>query len=233
MPRIKTSTGYFRYHPIPIYCGFAVLDRVIEEENLLLFSDIMKKHNVPFAFLGGSLLGAVREHDFIEHDDDIDLGINIKYLQNVIDILHEFVEVCFQVARYDRRCIISIIRKGQYIDLAFFEDYNSTTYSCCGWLVLKEFLDNLDYIEFKGKKYLAPRDYENYLSCEFGPDWMTPIKYFNFNQPWWKVQLIKVSELIKAYLPGFLYFPLKRKAEAKVAQNYQARIDRYNNRKNI
>lgn len=227
MPRIKTSTGYFKYKPIPIYWGFAVINKEIEEENLLLFSEIMNNNNIPFIFLGGSLLGAVREHDFIDYDDDIDLGIDISYFQLVKDILPEFIKVGFEVARYDRRCIISIIRKGQYIDMAFFEKYNDIISSCSGWLVLTKFLNDLDYIEFKGNKYLAPKEYEEYLKCEFGDNWKTPIKYFNFNQPKWKVFLIKAGELIKAYLPNFLYFPLKKKSEAKVAKKYQKRIDLY------
>lgn len=227
MPTIKTTTGKIHFKTIPLYCGFTRIDKIIEEENLLLFKDVMDKHSIPFVFLGGTLLGAVREKDFISHDDDIDLGIDIKYLPTVIDILPEFIEKGFAIARYDRRCIISIIREGQYVDLAFFEKYNETISSCSGWLVLTEFLENTCHIEFKGQKYLAPRDYKDYLRCEFGDNWMTPIVFFDFNQPKWKIALIKAGEVIKGALPDFLYFPLKRRAERKVAADYQHRIDLY------
>ena len=227
MPEIRTSKGKIHYNTIPLYCGFTRIDKVIEEENLLLFKEVMDKHGIPFVFLGGTLMGAVREKDFISHDDDIDLGIDIKNLQSVIDILPEFIDKGFAIARYDRRCIISIIRKGQYVDLAFFEKYNETTSSCSGWLVLTQFLEDTDYIEFKGEKYLAPREYKEYLRCEFGDNWMTPIVFFDFNQPKWKIAVIKLSEKIKGALPDFIYFPLKRRAEKKVAADYQHRIDIY------
>ena len=230
MPKIKTTNGIIHYKTIPLYCGFTRIDKIIEEENLLLFKEVMDKNNIPFIFLGGTLMGAVREKDFIEHDDDIDLGIDIKYLQSVIDLLPTFIERGFEIARYDRHCIISIIRKGQYVDLAFFEKYNETTSSCSGWLVLTRFLDNTCYIDFKGQQYLAPKDYKDYLRCEFGDNWMTPIAYFDFNQPKWKIAIIKLSEKIKGILPDFIYFPLKRRAEKKVAADYQHRIDVYLNK---
>ena len=228
MPKIKTKNGVIRYKTIPLYCGFTRIDKEIEEENLLLFKEVMEKNNIPFIFLGGTLMGAVREKDFIAHDDDIDLGIDIKYIQSVIDLLPDFLERGFEIARYDRRCIISIIRKGQYVDLAFFEKYNETTSSCSGWLVLSRFLENTGFIDFKGQKYLAPIDYKEYLRCEFGDDWMTPKVFFDFDQPKWKIAIIKLSEKIKGVLPGFIYFPLKRRAEKKVAADYQHRIDVYN-----
>ena len=41
-------------------------------------ADILNKNNIEFTLSSGTALGAYREHKFIEHDHDIDLGIDTK-----------------------------------------------------------------------------------------------------------------------------------------------------------
>lgn len=59
--------GYRRY----------VLYRIHNELYKLLksFKSILNKLNIPYFAIGGTLLGACREHGIIHHDDDIDIGI--------------------------------------------------------------------------------------------------------------------------------------------------------------
>lgn len=227
MPKIKMTNGVYRYRIHPIYTGFAQLDKRIEEENLLIIKKILDKAEIPFVLVGGTLLGAIREKDFIEHDDDIDLALFYKDKQCFIDLLPAFEKEGFVLARYDRHCIFSILRKGQFVDLDFFYEYNDSLYDGGGWAILKKFLDDLDYVDFKGERYLAPRDYEGYLESEYGENWRTPIKYFNFNRSKAEVFKIKVMEYIKAYLPVFIYNPLKKRADEKTFAGYLVNIDKY------
>ena len=227
MPKIKMTNGIYRYRIHPIYTGYAHLNKQIQEENLLIIKKILDAANIPFILVGGTLLGAVREKDFIAHDDDIDLALMYKDKLRFVDLLPSFEAEGFILAKHDRHSIFSILRKGQFVDLDFFEEYDEVVYNGGGWAILKQFLDNLDYIDFKGERYLAPKDYEGYLESEYGPSWKTPIEYFNFNRSKMEIFKIKVQEYIKAYLPSFIYFPLKKKAEQKTMAGYMVTINQY------
>ena len=70
------------------------------------------------------MLGAVREKDFIDHDEDIDLGADYKDVDKFLLMLFELRENAFEVARWDDRGLISIIRNNEYIDIYFFKKYS-------------------------------------------------------------------------------------------------------------
>jgi hypothetical protein len=70
---INTLKGKYTYKYVPIFLGIKPIDKAIAKENLLLLKDILDKNHLRFLLLFGTLLGAVREHDFIAHDEDIDL----------------------------------------------------------------------------------------------------------------------------------------------------------------
>lgn len=228
MPKLVTSNGtVIKFKTVPLFSGSSVINPINAKENLLLFKKIMDRHSLFFALTAGTLLGAIREHDFIKHDEDIDLALFAKDKQQVIDIIPEFYEVGFKVVRYDRRNVISIMRKGDYIDLCFFEPYEDGIYDCDGTLILAQFMENIGQVKFLGEVFNMPMDAEEYLLCEYGQDWRTPRHFFNFNQPKHKILLYKLKEYIKDYLPDFLYNKFAVKAAANHRLEFYGRFDRY------
>lgn len=229
MPIIKTSTGDIHYKTQVIYLGVKQIDKKIAEENLLDLKKVLDDEGIRFMLIAGTLLGAVREHDFITHDEDIDLAFLNEDKQRVFDILPKLINIGFKIARYDKRELMSIIRNGEYIDLYFFKPKKGEhgVRTCSGWLILDKFLTRYGELNFKGEKFYVPEDYKEFLKCEYGDDWMTPVKWFDYQMPWWKLKLFALKEHIKDWLPMFIMKPLLVKVEARNETIYRKRLNRY------
>lgn len=229
MPVIKTINGDISYTIHPLYLGIKRIDKIIAKENLLLLKEVVDRNNIPFELIAGTLLGAVREHDFIDHDEDIDLCFLEEDKQRVFGILPELLQAGFEIARYDRRGLMSVIRKGEYIDFYFFVNFSRGIRSCSGWCIPERFLLDTCELTFQGKSFKAPKDYIEYLEYEYGSNWNTPIPYSDFNIPSWKIKLFEIKSKIKDSLPDWLYFPLVRRSEKKLINSYLPRAEKYIN----
>ena len=224
--RIKTSKGTYRYQFVPIFEGFKLIDKKIANENLQLLKKICEQNQLQFILMFGTLLGAVREHDFIDHDEDIDLVMDKKDLPAFLDMLFELRENGFEIARYERRGFLSIIRKGEYIDIYFFQPYpeDETLRYCCQDICEKRFVKELAPIEFLGASYLAPKDYEGYLEHQYGKDWRTPVKFFTYKKPGLGRYKQIVIQYIKLILPTPVTEWIQRKKEQPILDGFIQKI---------
>lgn len=227
MPKIKTSSGVIKYKTVPLYWGVKQIDKEIASENLTILKRILDKKGLKPLFAYGTLLGAIREKDFITHDEDIDLIAKAEDKQAIFDLLPELMEEGFVVARYDRRELFTIIRKGEYIDFYFFKPYKDNTRYCSGVLCPNEFFDNVTLMPFKGNEYWVPADYEGFLLFEYGENWRTPIQYNNYGMSSWQKFMFRTKENVKELLPDSLYFMLADKAAKKMEIKYAEKIKRY------
>ena len=218
----------FRYKTHPLFLGVKTIDKIIAAENLSLLKVFLEEHKITFGLIAGTLLGAVREKDFISHDEDIDLFFLEEQRCVFLELLPDLRMLGFDVARYDRRGLLSIIRKGEYVDLYFFTPLCEKLRHCCGWCIPEDFLINTTKIKFKGENYIVPHDYEKFLIYEYGYNWHIPIKWANFEMPMWKRKLNELKEIIKENLPDFIFNPIARSAERKMLKKYENNIIRYN-----
>ena len=230
MPKIKLSNGVIKYKTHPLFLGVKKINIEIATENLILLKSILDQHNIKFGLIAGTLLGAIREKDFIHHDEDIDLFLLNEQRQKFLNLIPILVKAGFEIARYDRRGLLSIIRKGEYIDFYFFTPLCDNIRHCCGWCVPEFFLIETTKIFFKGEEFIVPRDYEGFLEYEYGYDWQTPVKWANFDISWWKRNLHELKCIIKEILPNFIFKSITKHSERKMFKKYNTNIMRYNER---
>lgn len=169
----------------------------------------------------GTLLGAVRENDFISYDYDIDLGVsaqtfNPEFLKLTSKLgfvlLHTFGRV------YDglnltlerdgiRVDIFLYYKRGSTIYYSYFAQFSPTKarrYDCEYAPVVRQ------QYSFLGHEFWIPKNPEEHLETQYGPEWKVPVPTWNWvTDPHNKhlrgsVNLADDSESVKKELADYL-----------------------------
>ena len=184
--------------------GRRVLFKQYAKECLETIKDTLDNNNLHFWLDYGTLLGAMREKDFIAHDLDIDLGM--FYEDQVKDVEKAFSSVGIKKVReftLDGKTVEQTYSyKGLYFDIFYYfkgeeimwtygftfknNKLNKTSYEdrdiSTGFEGMKYFVKKrgLEKITFKGKEYTVPENPAEYLKENYGPNYMTPIKEWDY-----------------------------------------------------
>lgn len=210
----RTSNGPFHYNRKFLYVGIKRIDKEISLDNLRDFLYLTEKGGVKTGPVFGSLLGIVRDNDFITWDEDIDLYI-LKENEDAFDaLLPTFKENGFELIRYERRGLYSFMRNGEYMDVYVLENVgDGIRHTGSAFLFEEDFTDTV-YHDFKGIKVNIPRNVERHLEFLYG-DWKTPVQYANFELgPLDKLKL-RLKVAFKNALPDFIYYPLLHRHHQK------------------
>jgi phosphorylcholine metabolism protein LicD len=155
---------------------------------------ILDKYEQPFFLACGTLLGQVRNNDFIAWDDDIDIGVfrsdfnvNLKIIVALagkfkplrsLGELEKSHELCFI---HENGVKIDIFlhypmngEKDYYYYSTFFGLCDAKKEGFCKWGV---HIRGLKPVSFFGNTYLTPVNHEEYLTESYGDDWRTPKKF--------------------------------------------------------
>ncbi|KDE68402.1 hypothetical protein FUSO6_08975 [Fusobacterium necrophorum DAB] len=187
--------------------------------------DTLKQENIDFFLVFGTLLGAIREKDFIKHDLDLDFGvwenIDFKLLRKILEnngfLLKSQIKLSnnksIEYQNYiDIKTKISIDfykftrKKAKVLYYDFLREenisYTESIKKNGGLFVYKyEFKKfSLDDYFFKSKKCKIIKEYDEFLEKVYGSNYMTPIKYMD------TYLITKEQEYIKNELGKVTYF---------------------------
>jgi len=143
--------------------------------------DELEENNIRYWFNWGLLLGVVRQNDFIPYDTDLDITVHWEDREKIWDIVEPAMimkgcyvpqkEECYPEDRW-------FIRDKEKIELNFVErvgDKYIYSPNRCNLGCPCEYIDNLDTVEFYGRKFTIPSNAKEYLRLSYGDDWGTPI----------------------------------------------------------
>ena len=170
---IKTSKGEYKFKPINLFHGKKKINKKKARENILLLRDILSKTDIRWGLIFGTLLGAIREKNFIVHDEDIDIYIFYEDKDKILDLIYEFNKFGFDVARYEKKSLFSIIRNNEYIDFYFFKK-KLFGRRCLDYYIPNLFFKNSAKIKFFNQYFPTLNNAHKYLEFQYGKDWKVP-----------------------------------------------------------
>jgi len=155
------------------------LNKEICHDNLAILHDVFKKHNIFFWLSEGTALGFRRESDFIEWDDDVDIGVWKYDIPKLKKALEDMRNIGFVVGMTRMNgYFVTIHRNGEKIDIDITGDDIMCVAKTDSWFgsPCNEFMYTLRFtpIKIKGRIYNLPSD--EYLEILYGKDWRTPIR---------------------------------------------------------
>jgi hypothetical protein len=153
------------------------------KENLEILAKILNDNNITFWLSEGTALGAIRQGDFIDYDDDVDIGIWYKdydKFKKLIPLIKKNdMTIDFSFSDNKNNPFLTISRKWEKIDIDFTgknmgcNACKTSTAKCENCNLMLKYLNNMNYIDFLGNKYLCPDI--NYLEYLYGSDWDIPL----------------------------------------------------------
>ncbi len=197
---IKTGLGIYKYQPIPLYRGRKPLDFENAAKNLIDTAKIFDEAGLQWGIIYGTLLGAVRNGNFIEYDEDVDVFVLDEDRLKILNLLFSLRQIDLEVVRYDSD-ILSIMRNDDYIDIYFFKKTLFGSRRCGDDVLPGKFLAETDFVQFLGKRFPAPKNTIKFLEYAYGKDWKVPIR----NKPA-EVRgcFARLRTLLRPYSPNFV-----------------------------
>ena len=144
------------------------LNKNIAKENLILLRDIFYNNEQNFFLIYGTLLGAIREKDFIVHDTDTDIGIFEKDKEKFLKIIPQLMDAGFELIRTtEPDDLVTFMRHDEYIDIGIFRK-EGNYYRYQNNFIKEEFLQEFIPLEFLETEFLIPKKYDELLRFNYG-----------------------------------------------------------------
>ena len=156
------------------------MNKKLAKEFLFDLIDIFEKFNIKYAVFAGVFLGAIREKDFIQWDNDIDIAVfeqfwnNYEKMDKIINelskknmfIINLWNLISITIRKEKILANISYIRK----DEKSYYKYNNQGKN----IYPKECFDILEKRKFLGREIWFPSNPELFFTSVYGKDWKIP-----------------------------------------------------------
>lgn len=156
-----------------------VVDHDSAKELLFTAKNLLDDKGINFFLIYGTLLGAIREHDFIAHDYDVDIATTD--IDKVVSSIPEWYEKGFKLCRVVGDRLYSFEIKGFYIDIYAVKPcelllYKSWCRTINANVIPYKYLFPLKTIDFLGADFMIPERADDLIKFFYGKNWRTPIK---------------------------------------------------------
>lgn len=222
MKYVKIDDEKFYYEDVSSkYAKGGTIDKDKALKCLSILNEVFCKNGIFFIPMWGTLLGIIRDGDFIDHDDDLDFLMYKSDEKKLLHILPELKEKGIILCKQRKGQIYSFISSDgidcdiDILSKAFFP------YGLRYCMILEKFRPKYLFkeykkIDFKGQTISVPKNPDEFLGYFYGSTWKTPIKGDRGHRPFPKWMIIE---------PLFLKF--KRKFRWILVKKFGMHVDDY------
>lgn len=207
MARIKTSKGFFVYKSHLLHFGGKVINKEVMLDNLRILSIYLDKIDINWGPAFGSLIGIVRNDDFQSWKPLFDIYILKEDEERFKDILWLLIEADFKLVRHERRGLYYLERNGEYFKIFVLHKICSDVRHTGGSdFIHEKYLQNTVKWDFKGVMLNIPTEVDEYLTFQYGEDWITPKQTVMYSDglfaKYWHWCITKIQDLT----PDAIYY---------------------------
>lgn len=181
---------------------------------LIRLKEVLDSNGIFFWLEFGTLLGAYREHDFIKHDLDLDIGVFFDNPQLVRKVLEKGGFKLIKEYRVGDEGLLGFEETYSYkdvtIDIFYFHKVRDVMYCNTFSPFEDEYKDmtifqvkqitvpytGFSILEFKGMNFNVPYDIPKHLTAHYGKNFMIPNAKFNYKEEATNIYWFKREERI-------------------------------------
>lgn len=172
------------------------MDKEIATRNLKDTADALSNIGVRHFITDGTLLGYVRENDFIKHDQDIDFGVfkeDFDY-NRLGELIEEMLRRGFNLnsllGNFNKYFELSFRREGVKVDIFFFfhdpenevyffhafqNGYRNGASDVITYFYPDRLLKSMEGVVWKDADIVIPTATKEYLEFKYGQEWTEPV----------------------------------------------------------
>lgn len=227
MSHIKTSKGFLEYKSHLLYFGGKVMNKEVMLDNLRVLALYMDKIDINWGPAFGTLIGIVRNDDFQPWKPLFDIYILKEDEERFKDILWLMMEVGFNLVRYERRGLYILERNEEYIKVFVLHKISSDVRHTGGSdFIHEKYLQNTVKWNFKGILLNVPVDVDEYLTFQYGEDWITPKQTITYSKgliPQW---IHWMQTKLQDIMPDSMYYSWLLYHRQKDFSRFKTRCDK-------
>lgn len=145
---------------------------------LITLKKVLEEHGITIIPMFGTLLGAIREHDFIKNDTDIDVVIYAKDKDAIFALRPELEKYDIHLYCYVLPWIFTFEYKGITCDMYPLYDsvwpWTNHYYLLLEKYISRSFFDTTEDYELFDETFKVPAHPENILAYLYGKTWRIP-----------------------------------------------------------
>ena len=229
MSHIKTSKGLLEYDSHLLYFGNKVINTQLMLENIKILASQLDRIDINWGPAFGTLIGIVRNEDFQPWKPVFDIYILKEDEERFKDVLWTLIDAGFNLVRYERRGLYYLERNKEYIKVFVLHKISADVRHTGGSdFIHEKYLQNTVKWNFKGIELNVPQEVDEYLSFQYGDDWIIPKQTVTYSTNtivrWW--HWTKTS--VKDYLPDSLYYWWLLQHRQKDFKKFKSRCEKHN-----